>query len=77
MTTACSPETLVGRIGRTSSTSGKRFKCDSHLFLDVDDIERRLGKDRIGVFTGDKDKTAIKQFMNCLDTQCRNVLCLC
>lgn len=24
----------------------------------------RLGKDRVGVFTGDKDKRAIKQFLN-------------
>jgi len=25
---------------------------------------QRIGRDRIGIFTGDRDKTAIKQFIN-------------
>ena len=30
----------------------------------LDIICVRLGKDRVGVFVGDKDKAAIKQFVN-------------
>lgn len=32
----------------------------------VGDVEngRRLGRDRLGIFTGDKDKSTITQFVN-------------
>lgn len=52
---------LSRRTGRTSFTNGQiRLRDLSHCA----EYEIRLGKDRIGVFTGDKDKNTIKQFVN-------------
>lgn len=39
---------------------------DSYLVIDCsyDKPIIRLGRDRVGVFTGDKDRSTIKQFVN-------------
>ena len=49
------------RIGRMSFTNGETFRSTSSGILR---LAGRLGRDRLGIFTGDKDKNVITQFVN-------------
>jgi DNA repair and recombination protein RAD54B len=62
---------ILRRIGEKSSINGN--SASRFFFLLAD--HSRIGRDRIGVFTGDCDKAAIKQFINRYDIVTYVVIC--
>lgn len=56
------------RTGRANSASGQSYTTQ----LSSADGSHRLGRDRIGVFDGTKDKKLVKQFVNSYACSCFN-----
>ena len=52
----------VNRTGRRNSINGAYLQNKRYLMQEIDRITR-LGRDRVGVFLGDKDKSKIKPFI--------------